>query len=251
MPLLVRYLNFASFQLLTDRGTNVLIDPWLTGAESEGVSASPLKLADIGPVDLVMVSHAGFDHLGDSIEIVKETGAMLYCGTDVRELAKEQGVPPQQIMGMVWGISLRFKDVLVKAVHSQHISFVRTATGFFTGMPLGFVVTTDEGQSVYYPGDTALCSDLKLIGQVHSPDIALLHVGGFFRNGQRMSEMSPREAAIAAGFLNAKVAVPMHYVPSDVWVVEQFAFHLKEEAPQTELKVLKPGDSFTFSRTGV
>ncbi|MDO8473532.1 MAG: metal-dependent hydrolase [Dehalococcoidia bacterium] len=250
MPLVVRYLNFASFQLVTERGTNVLIDPWLAGSESEGVPPSPLTLADLSPVDLVLVSHAGFDHLGDSIEIVKKTGAMLYCGGDVRELAREQGVPAGQIMGMVWGISLRHKDVSVKAVHSQHISFVNTAKGYFTGMPLGFVVTTDDGQSVYYPGDTALYSGLQLIGQLYKPDIALLHVGGFFRNGQRMSEMSPLEAAIAARFLDVKIAVPMHYMPDDVEVVEQFGRHLRKESPQTELKVLKPGDSFTFSRVG-
>ncbi len=246
MALTVRYLNFASFQVMTDRGTNILIDPWLAGAESEEIPASPFKLADLGSVDLVLVSHGGFDHLGDSVEILKKTGALLCAASDVREHAKEEGIPERQMMGMVWGICLKHKDVTIKAVHSQHTSTIRKGGRTLHGPPLGFVVTTSEGQAVYYPGDTAIFSDLKLIGQLYKPDIALLHIGGVFRYGQRMAEMSPLEAAIAASYLEAKVAVPMHYLQRDVEVLREFKTHLHEKSPQTQLKVMKPGDSFKY-----
>ncbi|MFC2059225.1 metal-dependent hydrolase [Chloroflexota bacterium] len=248
MSLQLRFLGHASFQVITESGTNILIDPWLTGETSLGVPPSPVSINEFDNVDLVMVSHRSVDHVGNSIEIVKRSGALLICGPDTRLLAMEEGITEDQIAVAIWGVTIQHKGIHVKIVESHHISFAITEDGkYITGIPLGFVLITETGTSIYYPGDTSLFSDLKLIGELYKPDIALLHVGGVNYRGRPMAEMSPREAAIAANWLGAKIAIPMHYLPQNTHEPQQFAEELKAQSPNITPVILKAGDFFEYS----
>jgi L-ascorbate metabolism protein UlaG (beta-lactamase superfamily) len=103
----------------------------------------------------------------------------------------------------------------------------------YLGMPAG-VLFTAEGKTVYHAGDTALYSDMKLIGERHPIDLAFLPIGDNFT-------MGPEDAATAAEFIQAKQVVPMHYntFPPIKQDPEQFVQMLKEGVG----KVLQPGDS--------
>ncbi len=248
MSIKLRFLGHAGFQIITPAGTNALIDPWLAGNATWGVPPSPVRTKDLGKPDLVLVTHASFDHLGDTVPIVKKSGALLVCGTDTRLLAIQDGIPEEQIAVGAWGMEVQHKDILVKIVESHHQSSAMLKDGkYVTGMPFGFVVKTETGESVYHPGDTALFSDLKLIGEMQRPQIALLTIGGITYRGRAMAEMNPLEAAIAAKWLGAKIAIPMHFLPANAHEPLQFIEHLKTQSPQAKPVVLAPGEVFQFT----
>ena len=74
----------------------------------------------------------------------------------------------------------------------------------YLGEPAGFVLTMEDGFRIYHAGDTAVFGDMRLIGELYRPHIALLPIGGHFT-------MGPREAALAVELLGVKHVVPIHY----------------------------------------
>jgi L-ascorbate metabolism protein UlaG (beta-lactamase superfamily) len=124
---------------------------------------------------------------------------------------------------------------MTHAFHSNSIDDHRQR--IYGGEPTGLVIRMPGGFTVYHAGDTALFTDMKLIGEFYKPDVALLPIDDHFT-------MGPREAAHAIRFLGVKHVVPMHYATFPVLVgrPEQ----LKQEAkdiPGLEIHALKPGES--------
>ncbi|WP_433136204.1 MBL fold metallo-hydrolase [Actinomadura nitritigenes] len=191
----------------------VLIDPFLTGNPA----------ADIGPEavaapDVILASHAAWDHMGDAAAIALRTGAPVICGTDTAALLRQSGVPESQIRVTVWGIRVRVGGITVHPVECHHWSQATLADGrVVTGTPMGFVVAVEEGVPVYHFGDTAVFSDLALIGRLHRPAVGLLgctQPWPLVADGPGevvTGEMSPEEAALAAEFLGVRYAVATHY----------------------------------------
>ena len=123
----------------------------------------------------------------------------------------------------------------------QASSFARTHTGHakpIEGSPAGALVGA-EGKLVYHMGDTAIFGDLRLIGEIYRPDVALVPIGGFYT-------MGPTEAAKAMALLRPRYAIPMHY---GTWPIisqspEEFAKALRRAAPRVKPIIIKPGESF-------
>ncbi len=181
----IRYLGHAAFQILGSK--NILIDPFLTG--------NPLAAEPVGTPDLILITHAHGDHLGDAVEISRQTGAPIVCMYDLAQ--KLQGV---KTYGMNYGPATieGVELVMVPAWHSSSIN------GEEIGNPAGFVIKLD-GKTIYHAGDTFVFGDMALIGELYGPiDVALLPIGGYFT-------MGPKEAAKAVELLKPKIAVPMHY----------------------------------------
>jgi len=162
----IRFLGIAAFEVLTRNGLKVLIDPFLNDNPY-----SPIKAKDVDHVDLILVSHGAYDHLGDTAEIGRKTGARIVCAPEVQRVLVEQGIPASSITTLAWGLSTEHKGVNVRAVESRHSSFVTDARGnLLSGFPLGFIV--DDGETILYnASDTALFSDMKLIGQFMKPQV--------------------------------------------------------------------------------
>jgi len=204
----------------------ILIDPCLTANP-----AAPLGPDDLETPDVILVSHAAFDHLGDSAAIARRTGAPVVCGGDVRALLLEQGLPSEQVRATVWGIVVEVGGVVVRPVECHHWSQARLANGqYVSGVPLGFIVETEPGVRIYHYGDTAIFSDLRLIGELYQPTVGLLGCSqpraladsvpgpGRIVTG----EMSPREAALAAEYLGVTLAVACHYLTAATPDVDEF-----------------------------
>lgn len=217
----VKWLGHAAF-LVTFSKAKVLIDPFLTGNPK-----AAMKESDIKEVDYVMVTHTHGDHLGDAFAISKRTGAKIVGMFELQELGSEEGVPQENFIGMNKGNLTQFGDLkmgLTEAVHS--------------GNECGVLVSGD-GITVYHGGDTALFSDMKLIGELYHPDVALLPIGGFFT-------MSPKEAGMAAKFIGAKYTVPMHF--GTFPPIEQNPEDLKKfTGDASEVKILEPGEEFSLA----
>jgi L-ascorbate metabolism protein UlaG (beta-lactamase superfamily) len=208
----LRFLGVAAFEAIGPFG-RVLFDPFLTGNPVAPVGPDELEAPDV-----IVVTHAASDHMGDAGAIALRTGAPIICGADVAMLLAEQGVPGSQIRPTIWGIRIQLGDLLIAPVECHHWSSARLADGsVVTGTPLGFVVTVAPDCRIYHYGDSAIFSDLRLVGELHKPTVALLGCTQPWSlvgpgAGQVMTgEMSPEEAALAAEMLGAPLAVACHY----------------------------------------
>lgn len=250
MALRIRFLAQSGFELVTSHGTKVVLDPILGAAGRHGVPSSPVSLGELDDARLVLVSHGAFDHLGEACEIALRSGALLVCDSGVRLHAMSQGIADERIAGVVSGVEVALEDVLVRAVEAHHHSFFESGGRWYSAQPVGYVVKTRDDGVIYHPGDTSLFSDLKLIGELHRPDLAFLGVGGVERHGRSITEMHPDEAAIAAGWLGVKVAIPMHYVPGR-GDEQRFARECAARHPQIRVKIMQPGEVFLFDRNAL
>lgn len=208
----VRFLGVAAFEATGPAGT-VLFDPFLTGNP-----AAPIGAEEVAAPDVIVVSHAAFDHMGDAAAIALRTGAPIVCGNDTAQLLASQGVPGSQVRTTVWGIEVEVGGILVQPVESHHWSQARLPDGsWITGTPMGFVVGLEEGCRLYHFGDTAVFGDLRLIGEIYRPTIGLLgctQPWSLVTDGAGRvvtGEMAPSSAALAAELLGVQVAVGCHY----------------------------------------
>jgi L-ascorbate metabolism protein UlaG (beta-lactamase superfamily) len=210
-------------------------------------------------VDLILVSHAAFDHLGDTEALARRTGAPVICGGDVKAYLVAKGLPPDQIQATTWGIRVEVAGIEVQPVECHHWSQIRMPDGTYaTGVPMGFVVYADPGVRFYHYGDTAIFSDLRLIAELYRPTIGcvgitqpvelLAQVGG---PGRILTgEMTPREGALAAQWLQLETVLPCHYIDPDCEDVRAFGRYLDEARSQGEQVpqsvVLKPGEIYVL-----
>ncbi len=197
----------------------VLIDPFI---ESGSVMAT-------NP-DIVAVTHGHSDHLGETVALNRKTVAI----TEIARYLKAKGLP---VESMNIGGTIRVDGVSFTMTAAMHSTTVEEAgPGFSAGTAAGFVIGMD-GVKVYHAGDTALFSDMKLIGELYHPDIALLPIGGRFT-------MGIAEAMMAANFIGAKTVIPIHYNTWDRISADPLQFKKAiERTTDIKVLVLKPGES--------
>ncbi len=215
-------MGHASFEIEL-AGKILFIDPWLTGNPLASMKASNVEKADI-----VCVTHDHRDHLGDAVQICKQTGAAFVAIHELGIYAKEKGV--KDVYGINIGGTAEVKGVSISLVQAFHSSN--------RGAPAGFVIKA-EGKTLYHAGDTGLFGDMKLIGEIHRPDVALVPIGGYYT-------MGPSEAAEAVRLIKPSVVIPMHYQTLPVLEpsAERFIKFVREKAPEIMVVGLKPGEAY-------
>ena len=196
----------------------IVVDPFLSANP-----AAPIGPDDVETPDVILVSHAAFDHFGDAAAIALRTGAPIVCDAASRELLIDAGVPGTQVRSTIWGIVVEVGGVLVRPVECHHWSAGRKSDGTWAvGNPLAFIVETEPGVRIYHYGDTSIF-DMTLIGRLYEPTVGLLgctvppeltaRVDGAVRVVS--GEMDGREAALAAEMLGVDVAIACHYLDPD------------------------------------
>jgi len=206
------------------RGTkSVLIDPFIEGGSVAGTGA-----------DIVAITHGHNDHMGEAVALNKKTVAI----TEIAKYLKAKGLAAE---GMNIGGTLTLDGVSFTMTPALHSSFIEEAgLGFSGGAPAGFVIGMD-GMKVYHAGDTGLFSDMKLIGDLYHPDVALLPIGGRYT-------MGVAEAMMAANFIGAKTVIPIHY---NTWAkIASDPLALKKAVERTtdiRVVVLRPGESLDLA----
>ncbi|MCL1594655.1 MAG: MBL fold metallo-hydrolase [Actinomycetia bacterium] len=243
----IRFLGTAAFEIVTANGVRLLIDPFL-----EENAESPIKVADLGQLDLLIVTHAAYDHLGDTLDIMKRwPDVMCIAGVDVRGYLMAQGIAGERIWSSPWGMKIAVAGVTVKPVYSRHWSYIQGPDGVpYSSIPMGYIVYASETCRIYHSGDTALFSDMKLIAEFDEPTVGLLNVG-FPRNhlGAKhgvpdylSGEMDAREAARAVEWLGIETAIPCHH--DDVKLPEIVEFAARVVAlDDVDGAILEPGQS--------
>jgi L-ascorbate metabolism protein UlaG (beta-lactamase superfamily) len=251
----LRFFGVAAYELISSTGQRILVDPFLD--ENPG---SPVKSDQLEPPDLILVSHAAPDHLGDTERLARRTGAPVVCGGEVRAYLTAKGIPAEQIRATTWGIAVEVNGIHVQPVECHHWSQIRMPDGTFaSGVPMAFIVTLAPSVRFYHYGDTAIFSDLKLQAELYRPTIGCVGIANPLEILHRVpmpgrmvsAEMNPREGALAAQWLGLETVLPCHYIDPNCPEVEEFHAHLaRAEAGGSKVPqsiVLKPGESFTIN----
>jgi L-ascorbate metabolism protein UlaG (beta-lactamase superfamily) len=197
----------------------VFIDPFLSGNPK-----ASLRVQDIESADVVAVSHDHGDHLGDSFDICRRTGATLVALHEIGLAAQEKQL---QAEGMNIGGTVSVAGVAVSLVPAFH-------SAGLGGTAAGIVIAMD-GRTLYHAGDTGLTVEMRLIGEMYRPDIAFLPIDGRFT-------MTPRLAAKAVELLQVPRVVPIHYdtFPPICSSPQEFK---ERVGPASEVIILQPGGS--------
>lgn len=209
-------------------GKTILIDPFITGNGNCDLQATDLK------VDAILLSHGHNDHVGDTVQLAKTNDALVVAPF---ELATYLGWKGVNVHPMHIGGSHSFDFGTVKFTQAFHGSSYEEEGNkiVYTGMPAG-ILFKGEDKVLYHAGDTALFSDMKLLGEMNDIDLAFLPIGDNFT-------MGPEDAAVAAKWLRAKKVVPMHYNTFPVIEQDGKAFAMEVTTSITEGVVMEPGDS--------
>jgi L-ascorbate metabolism protein UlaG (beta-lactamase superfamily) len=208
-----------------------LFDPFLTGNPKASVSAD-----EVHPT-YILLTHGHGDHVGDAVAISKRTGAPIIT---TFELANWLGAQGAATVALNHGGWCKFSFGRVRFTIAFHSSSTIEEGGrpLYLGEAAGVVLQT-EGKTIYHAGDTALFSDMRLIGEDAQLDLALLPIGDHFT-------MGPKDAARAVGFLAPKRVVPIHYSTFPPLVGDPQEFARLVEGTKAEVHVLHPGESLEF-----
>ena len=221
------WLGHSAFRLDTDGGKRVYIDPFLTGNPKAAVAAD-----DLNPTT-ILVTHGHGDHVGDVVPIARRTGAPVLAIVELAgEFGAEDGVNAQDVN---LGGTVRFDWGWVKMVPAWHTSTTPKGT---VNTPAGLLINFRD-TLVYHLGDTALFSDLSLVGKRTPIDYALMCIGGHYT-------MDRHDAVDAAALVGAKTIIPCHYNTFPVIETDAQAFKSDvESSTGSKVVVLDPGQAHT------
>lgn len=224
----VSYHGHSVVKVETDKHT-ILIDPFISGNEACDLDAETVK------ADVILLTHGHNDHVGDTMEIAKRNDALVVAPN---ELAVYLGFQGLNTHPMHIGGAHEFDFGRVKFTQAFHGSSYTEEdnTIVYTGMPAGILLTID-GKTIYHVGDTALFSDLKMIGDMNTIDLAFVPIGDNFT-------MGPEDALVATDWIRAKVVVPVHYDTFPVIKQDPEAF--AKQVKMGEGKAMKIGEFLTL-----
>ncbi len=228
----IKWFGHSAFEIKLNSGTTLLLDPFL-----DKNPASPIKSKNIKRADFILVSHGHYDHLGDTILIASRLNSKLIAMVELGVYCRSRFLKNVEMMNIC--SPLKFGEVeigLTPAAHSTGIG-LESGEAIYAGMANGFIIKA-ENKTIYFAGDTGLFSDLKLIGEVYKPDLAILPIGGRFT-------MDCKEAALAAKWINSEIVLPMHYgsLPGTNKVDPQdFQKEVKKQSPKTKCIILQTGE---------
>jgi L-ascorbate metabolism protein UlaG (beta-lactamase superfamily) len=241
------WLGQAAVKITSVSGKVIVIDPFLTA--NPKTPAQYKNLDALGKIDLLLVTHAHGDHLGDAPDLAKKHNAPMFGPAGLNQSLVTLGVLPANLAprmnkgGTVTPLGPDIKITMTRAEHSSELVWKNGAGKEEThvgGEPAGFVVELENGFKVYHMGDTGLFGDMRWIGEYYKPDLILIPIGGHF-------VMNPQDAAVATrDFLKPKHAIPIHYGTFPVLrgTPEEYVKALGQTA--TKVHAISPGDKLTF-----
>jgi L-ascorbate metabolism protein UlaG (beta-lactamase superfamily) len=221
----IRFLGHACFEL-SEGDARVLVDPFLSGNPKAAVGPD-----EVDPTH-ILLTHGHADHIGDTVDVAKRTGAPVVA---ITELAQELGDDGVEAKDPNLGGTVEFDWGRVRLVPAWHTSTTPKGT---VNTPAGLVINIG-GKTIYHLGDTALFSDLQLVSRRDEIDVALMCIGGHYT-------MDRHDAVHAADLVSAREVIPCHYDTFPPIETDAQAFKSDvEQQTSYEVVVLAPGDTHT------
>jgi len=242
------WLGQAGFRITTPGGKTIVIDPWITGGPKTPAMYKS-DIAALGKVDLLLVTHAHVDHIGDAPALAKLHKTVLYGPADMVTPLITLGVLPAELThrfnktGHVKPLP-GIKVTAVQAEHSSLLVWKNPATEKLESHPageaVGYIIELENGFKIWHMGDTGLFGDMKFISERYKPDLVLMPIGGNFT-------MDPDDAAFATrNWIKPKMVIPMHYNsnPLTKGTLEEFQNAMK--GSKTKVVPMTEGQALAF-----
>jgi L-ascorbate metabolism protein UlaG (beta-lactamase superfamily) len=224
------WLGHATFRIDSPAGKRIYIDPFLNGNPKCPEGEQTPERADV-----IALTHAHADHLGDTVDIAKAHGSTVVAPVELADwLQGKQGL--EKVLDPNKGGTVEVEGIKFTLTNAYHSSSNNDLE--YMGEPVGIVVTLEDGTAVYFAGDTCVFGDMQLIGRLYEPSVAVLPIGDHYT-------MGPREAAVALELLGSARCVPCHYgtFPALTGTPDE----LKKLAPQgVEIVDVEPGGTVTL-----
>jgi len=194
----ITWLGHATVLIQTAKGTNILIDPFI-----QNNPKYPKSFELPSKIDYVLLTHGHGDHFSDAAPVAKKHGSTVVAIYELADYIAKQGV--EKTIGMNLGGTVKLGEVSATMVIAHHSSGAQDGSGtHYVGVAAGYVLDTDDGAVLYHAGDTNVFGDMRIIGELYKPEVAMLPIGGFYT-------MDPKEAAYAARLLGARTILPIHW----------------------------------------
>jgi len=192
----IKWLGHSAVKLVSPGGKIILVDPFLsqnpTTPDNEKVQQK---------VDFILLTHGHEDHVGDTLEIAKATGAKVVSMVELSGLLKQDGLADEQALEMNKGGTLDLGEFTVTMTNANHSS---SLGGRYAGEPAGLMISFKDDITVYHAGDTNIMSDFELYAHLYDPELVFLPIGDYYT-------MGVSEASLAAEMLGATYFIPIHY----------------------------------------
>ena len=228
--IMAKFTYFGGMAVLTERsdGFRILFDPYIHNSLSRNATADMFF-----DVDLIVISHAAFDHFGETVEILRHSEATLMCGTEVwAKVLAEADIPEERHVNLIYGDGRRFGSTTIRAVpawHGSNVAYHGVAHAYY---PFGIVAMIEPGVTFYHTGDTCLFSDVRLIRELYRPTVMMPCISTV--DARYGSIMTPGEAAQAVRWVGPDLVLPGHYYAGDP-ALEEFKLHMRSFAPESAL----------------
>ncbi|MGH7319682.1 MAG: hypothetical protein ACRELA_08665 [Candidatus Rokuibacteriota bacterium] len=203
----LEWLSWSFFRFTSPTGKVILTNPFMAGNPD-----APVTLADITKADLILVPNGHRDEIGQAADIAKKTGARIVSPFELGSWFISKGVPEAQVLHRNPGGRLLWEGITIRVVGSVHGSGSGQATDselapIYGGAAAGFIITFENGWTVYFPGSSAATHDMAHWGSMYKPDamIFLAH-----------PSQEPKDTALAVKLVmtdnpNLKVLMPHHH----------------------------------------
>jgi L-ascorbate metabolism protein UlaG (beta-lactamase superfamily) len=216
------------------KGQAVLIDPFFTGNPAFGSD----KAAAIKGVSHVLLTHGHSDHVGDTLDIAKSTGATVTANYDLGMWLVANGLEKLNPMNTGGTVNLgAFSVTLVRADHSS--GDIKDGMPIYLGNPCGLIVKAEGEPTIYHMGDTDLFGDMALINELHQPKVAMVPIGDRFTMGAKTAAFAVKR------FFTLGTVIPCHY--GSFPIIDQSADAFVAEMKGAPTAVITPEKGKAFS----
>lgn len=227
----ITWLGHATVLIRTAKGTTILIDPFIAQNPK-----FPKGFELPSKIDYILLTHGHGDHVSDVVPVAAKHGAKVVAIYELADYVAKKGV--LETVGMNLGGTVQLDDVAATMVDAKHSAGAQDEKGtHYVGVAAGYVIHIEGGQTLYHSGDTNVFGDMKLIGDLYRPKVAMLPIGGHFT-------MGPKEAALAVNLLQPQVVLPIHFGTFPVLTGTPDAL-AELVPPNVEVVRWSPGEEYT------
>lgn len=246
----LEWLTWSFFRFTSPGGKVILTNPFITGNPD---AAAGVKLEEIGKADLILVPNGHGDEIGDAVAIAKATGARIVAASfELGTWFVGRGVPEAQVMRRNPGTRYTWEGIAIRVVGSVHGGGSGRDTAsdrapIYGGVAGGFMITFENGYTVYFPGSSAATQDMAMWAEAYKPDAMIFLMG---------PTSEPLDAGMAVKLVagkspNLKTLIPHHQrvsPPPGAPTVAEMRSVLDSMGIRIPISALSPGQSIELKK---